>query len=189
MDSNGADSNGAVVDVVPDIAVDAVLDLDEAEEALISARTAPDDELQLLPAGDASPPPNAVDQPWVGDDAPAKGSSESNRAKPDSSEGKYGVDDLDDTFNNKRPVVPAGACSRYFPPAKPQQMSHTSTRKHTLALSSERSLRLSQAARRSGCSCSCVAFPSSTAWAGVTRCGIYSTRSRRRAPPAAAAAR
>lgn len=108
MDSNGADSNGAVVDVVPDIAVDAVLDLDEAEEALISARTAPDDELQLLPAGDASPPPNAVDQPWVGDDAPAKGSSESNRAKPDSSEGKYGVDDLDDTFNNKRPVVPAG---------------------------------------------------------------------------------
>eukprot|EP01046_Picozoa_sp_COSAG06_P103297 COSAG06_NODE_49465_length_325_cov_0.814159_1_plen_99_part_01 len=99
MDSNGADANGAVVDVAPDIAVDAVLDLDEAEEALISARTAPDDELQLLPAGDASPN-------TVGDDAPAKGSSESNRAKPDSSEGKYGVDDMDDTFNNKRPVVP-----------------------------------------------------------------------------------
>lgn len=103
-----AEANGAHANAN---GVDTRIDLDELEEALVSApNTArgggPDDaeELRLLPAGDdeedtmPSPPPNVVPASDV------KTSSESTRAKsrPESSE-KYSVDDMENMYSNVHP--------------------------------------------------------------------------------------
>eukprot|EP01043_Picozoa_sp_COSAG02_P060341 COSAG02_NODE_7862_length_2813_cov_1.518423_1_plen_884_part_10 len=104
--ANGAVAGDAVIDVI---------DLDAAEEALVSAPStargeAPPpayEELTLLPAGDGSPasPPNAV--PEHEKPPSSEGGQLGGKPRPESSE-KYTMDDIDGAYNNKHPKKVSG---------------------------------------------------------------------------------